>query len=159
MDKYQDYHVHCSYNAYSWRDLTIKNVIACAEKKGLKVIAITEHVRRTADWMPRYLNELRAEASMVSSNKLKVLSGFEAKILKDGSIGCCEEYSRDSFIVTSFHTIYDDKSIWIQALYTAVQNLHVDLIGHLASESTFDLNNDKLSDLAYLISSNHKIID
>ena len=58
LDKYQDYHVHCNYNDHSARDLTIKNVIACAEKKGLKVIAITEHVRRTSDWVTRYLDEL-----------------------------------------------------------------------------------------------------
>ena len=159
LDKYQDYHVHCNYNDHSARDLTIKNVIACAEKKGLKVIAITEHVRRTSDWVPRYLDELRAEASLVSSNKLKVISGFEAKILKDGSIDCCEEYSKDYFIVASFHTIYEDKSVWIEALNTAIQNPHVDVIGHIAPESTFDLNNNELSDLASLISSNRKIIE
>lgn len=159
METDQDYHVHCNYNDHSARDLTIKNVIACAEKKGLKVIAITEHVRRTSDWVPRYLDELRAEASMVSSNKLKVISGFEAKILKDGSIDCCEEYSKDYFIVASFHTTYEDKSVWIEALNTAIQNPHVDVIGHLAPESTFDLNNNELSDLASLISSNRKIIE
>jgi putative hydrolase len=61
--------------------------------------------------------------------------------------------------VFSFHTTYEDKSIWIQALNTAVQNPHVDVIGHLAPESTFDLNNDELSDLASFISSSRKIIE
>jgi putative hydrolase len=92
LDKHQDYHVHCSYNDHSASDLTIKNVIARAEKIGLKVIALTEHVRRTSDWVPRYLDELRAETTVARSNKLEVIPGFEAKILRDGSIDCCEEY-------------------------------------------------------------------
>src|SRR5215204_6419156 len=93
MDKDHDYHVHCNYNDHSASDLTVKNVIARAEKIGLKVIALTEHVRRTSDWVPRYLDEIRAEtAAAARGNKLKVIPGFEAKILRDGSIDCCEEY-------------------------------------------------------------------
>jgi putative hydrolase len=88
-----------------------------------------------------------------------VISGFEAKILKDGSIDCCEEYSKDHFIVASFHTIFGDKRMWIEALKSAIQNPDVDVIGHLAPEPTFDLNDDELSELASLIFSNHKIIE
>ena len=77
MDKDQDYHVHCNYNDHSASDLTVKNVIARAEKLGLTVIALTEHVRRTSDWVPRYLDELRAEtAAAARSNKLKVHNSF-----------------------------------------------------------------------------------
>ena len=161
MDKDQDYHVHCNYNDHSASDLTIKNIIAWAEKIGLRVIALTEHVRRTSDWIPRYLDEIRAEtaAAAASSNKLKVIPGFEAKILRDGSIDCCEEYSKDYFIVASFHTIYGEKRIWIEALKSAIQNPDVDVIGHLAPEPTFDLNDEELSELASLIFSNHKIIE
>ena len=158
MDKDQDYHVHCNYNDHSASDLTIKNVIARAEKIGLQVIALTEHVRRTSDWVPRYLHEIRAETA-ANSNKLKVISGFEAKILKDGSIDCCEEYSRDYFIVASFHTIFGDKRMWTEALKSAIQNPDVDVIGHLAPEPTFDLDDHELSDLASLIFSNRKIIE
>ncbi|MDQ3975920.1 MAG: PHP domain-containing protein [Thermoproteota archaeon] len=160
MDKNQDYHVHCNYNDHSASDLTVKNIIAQAEKIGLRVIAITEHVRRTSDWIPRYLAEIRAEtAAAASSNKLKLIAGFEAKILRDGSIDCCEEYSKDNFIVASFHTIFGDKRIWIEALRNAIQNPDVDVIGHLAPEPTFDLNDKELSELASLIFSNHKIIE
>ena len=61
--------------------------------------------------------------------------------------------------MASFHTTFDDKSIWIEALNTAIQNPHVNVIGHLAPEPTFDLNDDELSNLASLISSNHKLIE
>jgi putative hydrolase len=124
------------------------------------VIALTEHVRRTSDWIPRYLAEIRAETdAAASSNKLELIPGFEAKILRDGSIDCCEEYSRDHFIVASFHTIFGDKRIWIEALKSTIQNPDVDVIGHLAPEPTFDLNDEELSELASLIFSNHKIIE
>jgi putative hydrolase len=159
LEKDHDYHVHCNYNDHSASDLTIKNVISRAEKIGLKVIALTEHVRRTSDWVPRYLEEMRQEIESASNNKLKVITGFEAKILKDGSIDCCEEYSRDYFIVASFHTIFEDKRIWMEALKIAIQNPEVDVIGHLAPEPTFDLNDEELSELASLTSSNHKIIE
>jgi putative hydrolase len=160
LDKNQDYHVHCNYNDHSASDLTVKNIITRGEKIGLRVIALTEHVRRTSDWIPRYLAEIRAEtAAATSSNKLKLIAGFEAKILRDGSIDCCEEYSKDHFIVASFHTIFGDKRIWIEALKSAVQNPDVDVIGHLAPEPTFDLNDEELSELASLIFSNHKVIE
>ena len=159
MEKDHDYHVHCNYNDHSASDLTIKNVVSRAEEIGLKVIALTEHVRRTSDWVPRYLDEIRQETAAASNNKLKVITGFEAKILKDGSIDCCEEYSREYFIVASFHTIFADKRIWMEALKIAIQNPDVDVIGQLAPEPTFDLNDDELSELASLTSSNHKIIE
>jgi putative hydrolase len=159
LEKDRDYHVHCNYNDHSASDLTIKNVISRAEKIGLKVIALTEHVRRTSDWVPRYLEEMRQEIAAASNNKLKVITGFEAKILKDGSIDCNEEYSRAYFIVASFHTIFEDKRIWMEALKIAIQNPNVDVIGHLAPEPTFDLNDEELSELASLTSSNHKIIE
>jgi putative hydrolase len=159
LDKNQDYHVHCNYNDHSASDLTVKNIIARAEKLGLRVIALTEHVRRTSDWIPRYLAEIRVETASVSTNKLKLIPGFEAKILKDGSIDCSAEYSRNYFIVASFHTIFGDKRIWIEALKSAIQNPDVDVIGHLAPEPTFDLNDEELSELASLLFSNHKIIE
>jgi putative hydrolase len=159
MDKDKDYHVHCNYNDHSASDLTIKNIIAHAEKIGLRVIALTEHVRRTSDWVPRYLDEVRAETAAASSNKLKVIPGFEAKILRDGSIDCCEEYSKDHYIVASFHTIFGDKRIWIEALKSAIHNPDVDVIGHLAPEPTFDLNDDELSELGSMIFSSHKIVE
>ena len=159
LDKDQDYHVHCNYNDHSAADLTIKNVIAHAEKIGLRAIALTEHVRRTSDWVPRYLAEIKAETAGVNGNKLKVIPGFEAKILRNGSIDCDEEYSKNYFIVASFHTVFGNKREWMDALNNAIQNPDVNVIGHLAPEPTFDLNDNELSDLASWIFSNRKLIE
>jgi putative hydrolase len=71
LNKDHDYHVHSNYNDHSASDLTIKNIIAHAEKIGLRVIALTEHVIRTYDWMPRYLDEIRAETALASNNKVR----------------------------------------------------------------------------------------
>ena len=159
LDKDQDYHVHCNYNDHSAPDLTIKNVIAHAEKIGLRSIALTEHVRRTSDWVPRYLAEIKAETAGANGNKLKVIPGFEAKILRNGSIDCDEECSKNYFIVASFHTVFGNKREWIDALNNAIQNPDVNVIGHLAPEPTFDLNDNELSDLASWIFSNRKLIE
>jgi putative hydrolase len=105
------------------------------------------------------LAEIRAETAIARGSKLKLITGFEAKILRDGSIDCCEEYSRNHFIVASFHTIFGDKRIWMEALKCVIQNPDVDVIGHLAPEPTFDLDDQELSELASLIVSNHKIIE
>jgi putative hydrolase len=99
LDKKQDYHVHCNYNDHSASDLTVKNIMARGEEIGLGVIALTEHERRTSDWVPRYLAEIRAETTISSGSKLKLIAGFEEKILRDGSIDCCDEDSRNHFII------------------------------------------------------------
>lgn len=159
MNKDHDYHVHCNYNDHSASDLTIRNIIVRAEKMGLRVIALTEHVRRTSDWIPRYLDEIRTETAAADNNKLKIIPGFESKILKDGTIDCSEEYSKNHFIVASFHSMFGDKKTWMDALKIAILNPDVDVIGHLAPEPGFDLNDGELSELAALISSKRKIIE
>jgi putative hydrolase len=159
LNKDHDYHVHSNYNDHSASDLTIKNIIVRAEKMGLRVIALTEHVRRTSDWIPRYLDEIRTETAAANTNKLKIIPGFESKILKDGTIDCSEEYSKNHFIVASFHSTFGDKKTWTDALKSAILNPDVDVIGHLAPEPGFDLNDGELSELASLISSKRKIIE
>ena len=154
----RDYHVHANYNDHSSSDLTIQNVIKEAEKKGLQTLAFTEHVRKTSDWIPRYLDELEsARARLVDG--LELISGFEAKILQDGSIDCLDRYASEYFIVASFHTRYPEKRIWVGALQKAIENPDVDVIGHLAPESTFSLEQTEIEDLARLIVKNQKIVE
>ncbi len=156
LDKKEDYHVHSSYNDHSASDLTIKNAIDRAEKIGLRTMAVTEHIRRTSAWVPQYLEELR---TFGKSSKVNVISGFEAKILSDGSIDCLEKYSGKHMIVASFHTSYPDKKIWLGALSKAVENPHVNTIGHLAPEPTFSLSRLEIESLAAKIAENEKIVE
>jgi putative hydrolase len=154
----EDYHVHCNYNDHSAPDHTIQNVLIRAEEIGLQTLAFTEHVRRPSAWIPRYLGEIESCKNNINSN-LTIIPGFEAKILADGSINCPEQYSKNYFLIASFHNIYGSKQVWINALKRAIENPDVNVIGHIAPEATFTLGNSEVDALASLIVKNKKIVE
>ena len=126
-DRSAGYHIHSTYNDHSDSDVTIKNVIDFAERRGLRKIAFTEAVRRTSDWFAKYLNEIELYAG---DSRLEIIPGFEAKILSDGNIDCPDEYRGKYFLSASFHNVFGEKERWISALESAIS---VDVIGHLQS--------------------------
>lgn len=152
----EDYHVHCNYNDHSSTDLTIPNAVKQAEKIGLRTIAFTEHVRRSSEWVPRYLMEI--ESAISANSTIKIIPGFEAKILVDGSIDC-PGYAQKYFLIASFHTRYTDKRIWINALEKVIENKNVNVIGHLVPEDSFTLEESEVERLARLIAANDKIVE
>jgi putative hydrolase len=152
----EDFHVHTNYNNHSSLDLNIESAIQYAEKIGLKTLAFTEHVRRDSLWIDKYLDEIERFSR---KSGLKIIMGFEAKILKDGSIDCDPKYSNNYFVIASFHTIYGNKEIWMNAIKAAIQNPDVDVIGHLSPEPTFSLNNEELLGLCELLRTNDKIVE
>jgi putative hydrolase len=152
----EDYHIHTNYNDHSASDLTIENVLKQAELKQLELIALTEHVRKTSDWIYKYIDQI---SKFKENTEVKVITGFEAKILQDGKIDCREDISRDYFIIASFHTKYYDKTIWTNALKKVIENKYVNVIGHLAPESSFNLNSQEIEEIAILINKHDKIIE
>jgi histidinol phosphatase-like PHP family hydrolase len=154
LNKKEDYHVHCNYNDHSAADLNVHNAIKHAEQIGLEKIAFTEHVRKSSDWINRYLEEVES-----AKTHLKVISGFEAKILPDGSIDCPRDYAERYFLVASFHTTFANKALWINALKKAIENPLVDVIGHLSSESSFVLTPKEVDEIASLLATHKKIIE
>lgn len=156
MNLKEDYHVHTSYNDHSDSNLTVKNVVIEAERKGIEIIALTEHVRESSEWIHNYLNDI---ANCKKKTKVKVIPGFEAKILSDGNIDCREDIARDYFIIASFHTKYYDKAIWINALKKVIENKYVNVIGHLAPESSFQINTEEIEEFAKLLSKHDKIVE
>ena len=156
LDLKKDYHVHSNYNDHSPQELSIENVTRYAEKIGLNTLAFTEHVRKTSDWIPRYLEEID---NMVSSGtKLSLISGFEAKILKDGTVDFPNEYE-GHFLIASFHSKYNNKREWLSALKSAISLPYVQVIGHLAPEDSFDLTDDELLELSQLLRTNSKTVE
>lgn len=151
----EDYHVHCNYNDHSSRDLTVENVVQHAKEIGLTTVAFTEHVRKTSPWIPEYLSEIAS----IHESDLRIIAGFEAKILRDGSIDCLDRYADEYFIVASFHTIFEDKEVWMQALERAIKNPNVDVIGHIAPEPSFVLSENEMEDISSLITKNGKIVE
>jgi putative hydrolase len=156
LDLKEDYHVHSSYNDHSSPDMTVKNALETAEKLGLRTLVFTEHVRRSSTWIPQYIQEIRLYSQR---SKVNVITGFEAKILPDGSIDCLEDYSRTYMVIASFHTPYPDKEIWMNALGNAIENPDVNIIGHLAPEATFTLDKYEIDSLASKIVENGKIVE
>lgn len=156
MNLKEDYHVHTNYNDHADSNLTVKNVVIEAERKGIEIIALTEHVRESSEWIHNYLNDI---ANCKKKTKVKVIPGFEAKILSDGNIDCREDIARDYFIIASFHTKYYDKAIWINALKKVIENKYVNVIGHLAPESSFQINTEEIEEFAKLLSKHDKIVE
>lgn len=156
LDILEDYHVHSSYNDHSALDLTVKNALDRAAEVGLKTLAFTEHVRRSSSWVPQYIQEIK---NLRESSMTNVIIGFEAKILSDGSIDCLEEYSEAYFIIASFHSVYSDKKKWMDALIKTIENPHVNVIGHLAPEPTFHLDDGEIDFIASRIVLHEKIVE
>lgn len=156
MNLKEDYHIHTNYNNHSAPNLTIENIIKEAERKGLELIALTEHVRKTSEWIPEYLNEI---SEYKGKTKVKVVTGFEAKIMSNGKIDCRDDIARDYFIIASFHTRFYDKIIWTNALKKAIENKYINVIGHLAPEFSFQIDTKEIEEFANLINKNEKTIE
>jgi putative hydrolase len=156
LDLRKDYHVHCNYNDHSSKELTIENVTRYAEEINLNTLAFTEHVRKNSDWIQNYLEEIDRIVS--SGTSMTIISGFEAKILKDGTVDFPSEYE-GYFLIASFHTNFYDKQDWFSALMSAISLPYVKVIGHLAPEESFELTNNELIELSTLLNKNEKTVE
>jgi len=153
----EDYHIHCNYNDHSSKDLTIKNIIKRANDLQLQKIAFTEHVRATSDWTEKYIEEIK---KFENTTTIKILKGFETKILPDGNVDCPLNYlNKDYFIIASFHTKYQDKEKWYNALIKTIRNENVNVIGHLAPDPEISLEKKEINNLGEEIHSNNKIVE
>jgi putative hydrolase len=72
-DTYADLHIH---SAWSDGANSIAEIVQEARLKNLKIIAITDHVRRES----AYFTDYCAEIKKIVANDLSILVGFEAKI-------------------------------------------------------------------------------
>ncbi len=156
MNLSEDYHVHSTFNDHSASDLTIENVVKQAGNLNLVTIAFTEHVRTSSTWIGEYLQEI---ATISKKAAIRIIAGFEAKILADGSIDCPDFYAENYFIVASFHTLYHKKDIWLNALEKVIQNPSVDVIGHIAPEPSFQLEAAEVEKLGALICEHDKVVE
>jgi histidinol phosphatase-like PHP family hydrolase len=148
--------VHCNYNDHSPTELTIEKVTKYAEEINLNTLAFTEHVRKTSEWIPKYLEEIDRIVS--SGIKITIISGFEAKILKNGTVDIPHEYE-GHFLIASFHTKFYNKRNWLSALKSTISLPYVNVIGHLAPEESFELTDNELGELSKLLNENGKTVE
>lgn len=131
-----DFHCHtiASMHAYS----TLRENIEAAKKKGLRLLAITDHAIGTADSPPlTYFENLTSLPSAIDG--IQILRGVEANIMDyNGRLDMpAEVLRRLDFVIASFHTsctvpgtVEDHTRAYIEI----AKNPDVDMIGHSGTE-------------------------
>jgi putative hydrolase len=75
LDQGSDLHVH---STFSDGASTVEENVASAAGHGLHTLGLVDHVRRSTDWVPSFVDAVRA---LDGTNGLRILCGVEAKIL------------------------------------------------------------------------------
>lgn len=126
-----DMHCHtvASGHAYS----TIQEMVQAAAKRGLELIAITDHGGEIPDaahvW--HFVN-LRVVPEVIDG--VRVLKGVEANIVKNGKIDMPEEVlGKLDIVIASFHhPSYESGTVGenTRAMVNALKNPFIDILGH-----------------------------
>jgi len=135
-DIHADLHVHST-----WSDgkLSILEMSRAALKRGLKIIAFTDHsvslgVANGLSVARHKQQKLEiAAAQNVLGDSLRILHATELEIKADGSLDYPDEFLASlDLVVASLHTSLRQPRLQVTArLLKAIRNPHVDIIGHL----------------------------
>jgi len=115
---------------------TIVEMAQAAAAAGLEYIAITDHSKALA--MANGLDETRAlvHAARVRSEDgahgVRVLAGIECDILADGSLDLADDcLAALDIVIASVHSAFNqDRQQMTERIVRAIENPHVDVIGH-----------------------------
>jgi histidinol phosphatase-like PHP family hydrolase len=127
-----DLHIH---SIYSDGTAGIEEISKYAQRKGLKIIAITDHCSHEP-WGSKLLDletvmERKSIIESANSGNLIVLNGLETDILWNGRIVFPKGLKKDFFdvIIGSFH-MWGNISKWEKSLLSVIRSGMVDIIGH-----------------------------
>ncbi|MEI6039785.1 MAG: DNA polymerase/3'-5' exonuclease PolX [Candidatus Berkelbacteria bacterium] len=128
-----DLHTHST-----WSDglMTIEEMVTQAEKMGYEYVAISDHtvglgIANGLD--EKALEERQKEIEKVQKNhKIKVLSAVEVNIKANGDLDIKNEMlEKMDLVIASIHTSFNqEKEIVTARMIKAIENPHVDIIGH-----------------------------
>ncbi len=134
-DLQSDLHTHSR-----WSDgaNTIREMALAARSRGLKCLAITDHSQSlgvTGGLTPERLRIQRREIDEVQADlgaNFSLLQGAEVEIRADGRLDYTDDELEDlDLVVASLHSSLRQEREKITArLISAIQNRHVDIIGH-----------------------------
>jgi histidinol phosphatase-like PHP family hydrolase len=134
-DRRWDCHVHTRYASGDKDispDMTPANILAAAERRGLRGLVFTDHVRASTEWLDKYRQEI-AEAARHSPSQ--AVLGVEGKIREDGTLDIPPACTDGSWWVTaSVHTFEGGKDAWLRAIHSALALPYVTALGHLGSQ-------------------------
>ncbi len=130
-----DLHTH---TRWSDGDLTVRDLVAAAWKRGLKVIAITDHspAQRVANGLSvERLLQQRDEVARVREewgDRILVLHGAEVDILPDGSLDYPDEVlaQLDIVIASPHMQLRQDPETATERMIRAASHPWVDILGH-----------------------------
>jgi DNA polymerase (family X) len=119
-----DLHTHTSYS--DGRD-TLEQMALAARARGYAYYAVTDHPRGTLAEQ-----DLEIDALNERLKPFRILKGIEVNIRIDGSLSLPDEVlaARD-WVMASLHAAFDRNPT--ERVFTAMENPHVDCIGHLTA--------------------------
>ncbi len=120
-------------------DHTLDQMAAAAEAHGWEYLGISDHSKSSFQAggldEERLAKQLEDIAHLNASKKyrVRVLSGSEVDILKDGTLDFSDDVlARLDFVVASVHTLFTlDREAQTARIIKAIENEHVDMVGHL----------------------------
>lgn len=134
-DLQSDLHSHSD-----WSDgrASLREMALAAQQRGLKCLAITDHSHSLAIANGLSPERLRAQRKDIDAlqaefgTNFSLLQGAEVEIRADGHLDYDDETLRDlDIVVASLHTaLRQDRARITERLIRAIENHHVDIIGH-----------------------------
>lgn len=133
-----DLHMH---STYSDGVASIQHMAEEAYARGLQYIVITDHSRSLGIANGLSIERLLAQQAEVRHvdalmyGKIRVFHGTEMDINADGSLDYPDDVlEKLDFVIASLHvSLRQDRAQITQRLLNAIQNPHVDMIGHLTA--------------------------
>ena len=134
-DLQSELHTHTT-----WSDgtLSVRDMAQAARSRGLKLLAITDHSQSlgiTGGLTPERLRAQRREIDQVQADMgggFSLLQGSEVEIRADGQLDFSDDVLGDlDIVVASLHTsLRQPRDVVTARLIHAIENQHVDIIGH-----------------------------
>jgi DNA polymerase (family 10) len=123
-----DLHMHTD-----WSDgrATLEEMVAAARALGRKYVAICDHAKRLKDGrLERQAEDIAALNERTRG--IEILSGVEVDIRADGSVDLDEQaLAERAWVMASIHSGFDrPRDELTKRLFAAMENPHVDCIGH-----------------------------
>ncbi len=152
-----DLHIHSS-----WSDgnAPIEDIAKRAEQKGYQYIAITDHsqsLKIAGGLEPVKLREQYEYIDDLNKDNtaFRILKGIEVDILSDGELDMNDEIlERADVVIASVHSGFkQDRETITSRVIKALENKHVDIIGHLTgrllgTRNAYDIDVDKVLETA-----------
>ncbi len=116
-----------SHTAYSDGRESLEQMVLAARARGYKYYAVTDHPRGTLAEQ-----DLEIDALNERLKPFRILKGIEVNIRIDGSLSLPDEaLAKRDWVMASLHAAFDRNPT--ERLLTAMENPHVDCIGHLTA--------------------------